>query len=207
VTATFDVRWPIAQSGWIPLGHPYPLFAALASLVPEIHGNERVGIHLIRGIRSAPGRLELTKNSAVALRTPIDFLPRLMVLSGKKLTLAGCSIRLGVPELHPIMPAERLFSRVVTIKGFQDPENFAKAATRQLEHLGIRSSVHMEIGQRRVVQVKGNTIVGFSLQLDSLTDEESVSVQTEGIGGRRRLGCGLFLRVLRSAIPQQREHS
>jgi CRISPR-associated protein Cas6 len=46
---------------------------------------------------------------------------------------------------------------------------------------------------RRVLDVKGRKIVGYAMQVAGLTAEESIRLQEEGLGGRRRMGCGLFM--------------
>jgi CRISPR-associated protein Cas6 len=46
---------------------------------------------------------------------------------------------------------------------------------------------------RRVVRVKGVRIVCYSLLVDGLNPDESLRLQEHGIGGRRRLGCGVFI--------------
>jgi hypothetical protein len=36
--------------------------------------------------------------------------------------------------------------------------------------------------------------VGFPLRIDGLTAEESLIVQEHGVGSRRRMGCGVFVK-------------
>lgn len=194
-----DLTWPIRGRAEIALDHSYLLFSGLSSIVPEIHGNDRIGILPIRGSRIAPGKLKLTENSAIVIRTPVDFLTRLIAISGKLIRLGRDSVRVGVPTVQALRPAARLFSRLITIKGFQDLDGFQDAASRQIRQLGI-ASAHLDVGQRRVLRVKHAVIVGFSVVVSTLTDNDSLRLQSVGIGGRRRLGCGLFL-------PTQSVHS
>jgi Cas6 Crispr len=49
----------------IPLDHGYSLFSALSRIVPELHGDRRVGVHPIRGRQSAPGEFSLTETALV----------------------------------------------------------------------------------------------------------------------------------------------
>lgn len=205
MTHSFDLRWKIHSCNWIPLQHRYFLLAALSRVVPEFHAGRRVGVHPIQGIRIGSGRLKLTDCSAVTVRAPLDWLPKLMPLSGRKLDLGGSSIRLSVPEIVALSPSPRLYSVVVTIKGFLEPEPFSGALIRQLDTMGIRRSVSLEIGRRRVIQVKERTIVGFHVRMQGLTEEESHRLQVEGLGGRRHLGCGLFLPDHLKCDPQKVE--
>ena len=42
-------------------------------------------------------------------------------------------------------------------------------------------------------------MVAYSLHVVGLTAEESVLLQEEGLGGRRRMGCGVFTPLMRRA--------
>jgi hypothetical protein len=45
---------------------------------------------------------------------------------------------LGIPQIYLLQPVENLRSRIVVIKGYEQPETFLAAAQRQLEKLGIQ---------------------------------------------------------------------
>jgi CRISPR-associated protein Cas6 len=38
-------------------------------------------------------------------------------------------------------------------------------------------------------------VVGYALRVNGLTEEGSIRLQEEGLGGRRRMGCGIFVRA------------
>lgn len=130
-----------------------------------------------------------------------DFLP----LAGKTLALGGEPIRIGVPKVDALDPAVSLAARMVTIKGFMEPEGFLAAARRQLDDLGVAAGASIAIpmvsdgrpnaGQpiRRVLRIKDKTIVGFAVRVKGLSAEESLTLQERGIGGRRHMGCGVFV--------------
>jgi CRISPR-associated endonuclease/helicase Cas3 len=82
---------------------------------------------------------------------------------------------------------------MVTIKGFLEPEPFREAAARQLAALGVKA--RLEVGRRRVLNVSGDTVVGFGVTLHDLDEEASLRVQYAGLGGRQRMGCGVFVAV------------
>lgn len=192
MSPTFDIRWSVQHRESIPLQHQYSLLATLSRIVPEIHNDKRIGIHTIRGIHDGPGRLRLSERSVVAIRAPLELVASLIPLSGKKLDLAGHLLRLGVATLHQIAPSGNLFCPIVTIKGFMDHNQFRGAVIRQLDSIKVRQSITVDVGPRRIVRVKDSTIVGFSVLLAGLDAVESVRIQSEGIGGRRHFGCGIF---------------
>jgi CRISPR-associated endonuclease/helicase Cas3 len=193
LSTVVDIRWPLALPGRIPLQHQYPLLAALSRVVPSIHDTPELGIHSIRGVVFEPGKIALTQMSSISIRTDIAQIPKLLPLSGKKIDLVGHSIRLGVPHILPLHPFERLTCNFATIKGFLEPDSFSKSLRRQLDDLRVRRSVIIDVGQRRTLQVKQHTIVGFRVTVDGLEDNESIQLQACGAGGRRHLGAGLFL--------------
>ncbi|MCA9037647.1 MAG: hypothetical protein KDA91_21080, partial [Planctomycetaceae bacterium] len=84
-------------------------------------------------------------------------------------------------------------SRLVTIKGFMDAESFAQAVRRQLDALEISERVILTIGKRRTIKIRDKEVVGFEVILEGLTAEESIVLQEQGLGGRRHMGCGVFV--------------
>lgn len=201
MTTTIDVRWRIRSPGRIPLQHQYHLLSAIARLIPDVHPANPLGIHPIRGIRTEPGFLDITETSALTIRTPVDQLPPLLALSGKKLDLAGCPIRLGVPHVIALAPCQRLSSHLVTIKGYKERDEFSTGVRRQLDIAHLSTSVMIKVGPRRVLRIKNQSIIGFQVNLAGLTASESLYVQQYGIGGRRHMGCGLF-NAVRDACRQ-----
>jgi CRISPR-associated protein Cas6 len=98
-----------------------------------------------------------------------------------------------------LRPAANLYSRLVTIKGFMDPAAFLAAAKRQLREMDVTADV--SIGERRTLRVKDKQVVGFEVTALGLDAEDSVRLQEAGIGGRRHMGCGIFVPLRRSQRP------
>ncbi len=191
----------------IPLDYGYPLFSALSRLVPELHGDLRVGVHPIRGVRLGPRVLTLVASSRLRIRLPPEDLVSYIGLSGAHFDLEGCGLDVGIPRVEPLIPAASLSSRLVTIKGSEDLDTFRATARRLLSEAGIDAQPVLggEPGDggpaRRVFRIKGRRLVGFSLRVVGLTAEESIRLQERGLGGRRRMGCGVFVPLV--SIPQR----
>lgn len=209
-----DLAFPLRGTA-IPADHSYPLFSALSHLIPWIHSDENLGIHAINGRIEAPRRLVLTERSTLRLRLAADRIPDCIRLTGQQLEIDGDSITLGFPSLAPLVPAVSGFSRLVTIRGFTEPEQFLDAVRRQLIGLGVEgtpslvprpatlprensSSGGSGPWVRRTLRVRDKDIVGFALRVDHLTAEESLRLQEHGLGGRRHFGCGLFIAPARA---------
>jgi CRISPR-associated protein Cas6 len=192
VIISIDMRWGITSRGSIPIHHQYLLFSAISRIVPDVHATAGFGVHPIRGMRTTPGRLDLLPYSSLTMRTRVEDVPALLPLTGKKLDLASCPIRLGIPYTIALSGCPTLKSPLVTIKGYMEEKKFGSAIRRQLDALGISLSVTVEVGARKVLRIKQQLIIGFTVTLGNLEHTESLLIQSSGLGGRRHLGCGIF---------------
>lgn len=192
-----DLRIPVMGSA-LPAEHGYGLLSALAHLVPSIHQNPHIGILTVAGIGDRQGKIFLTQQSHLRIRLPIEAIPSVYGVAGKRLRIGTHEIQLGIPEIFTLKPSSSLKARIVTIKGYLEPDEFEQAARIQLERLGIAGQLAIlkdKTGMpvRKVLKIKRHTIVGFSTVVQGLGDEDSIRLQQLGLGGRRRMGCGFFL--------------
>ena len=206
-----DAIFPLRGEA-IPVDHGYALYSAVSGRVPglhrpsEDHGPE-LGIFPIRGTPNGD-RLALTTKSTLRLRLPASWMAQAVSLAGASLEIAGAKIRVGVPTVRPLSPSAALSSAMVVIKvpGMAEDgltaQGFWEAARRQLDALEIGGELGIPVhtdgphaGQprRRVMRIKGATRVGYPVIVTGLTADESLRLQAQGLGGRRRMGCGLFL--------------
>ncbi|MBM4259652.1 MAG: type I-MYXAN CRISPR-associated protein Cas6/Cmx6 [Deltaproteobacteria bacterium] len=175
----------------IPVDHGYALYAALSRIAPEVHEAKELGVQPIRGVYGGDGKLHLADFSRLILRLPDDQIRMYLTLAGKKLDVDGHSLRIGIPEVLLLRPVASLRARLVTIKGFMETETFLDAVKRQLQDLQVAGEA--QIGERKTFRIKDKQVVGFSLGITNLTAEESLTLQEKGLGGRRRMGCGMFV--------------
>jgi CRISPR-associated protein Cas6 len=203
--------WYRIRGGKIPADHGYHLFSVLSRAVPCIHEDAEIGIYPIPGKPQKDRSIELLPNSALGLRVSVEQLQHILPLVGKELDISGFKIKVGNPQIQNLIPSPRLYSRLVIIKGYMDPEGFLGAANRQLKELGVRGRVSLvfqpQIAQenkdkktgtrspflRRTLCIRDKQIVGFAVRAEELTAEESILLQERGLGGRRRFGCGIFI--------------
>ena len=175
----------------VPVDHGYALYAALSRVFPEIHEATTVGVHPVRGIYGGNGELRLSDASRLVLRLPEDDIRSHLKLAGRDLEVDGHVLGIGVPEVRPLLPAPRLRARLVTIKGFLGEEEFLEAVRRQLQQLNIECQPLL--GRRRTFRVKEKQVVGFDVAAVGLPPEDSIRLQENGLGGRRKMGCGVFV--------------
>ena len=207
MNATLDILFRVIGRE-VPSDHGYALYAALSRLLETeedqwLHGNPQIGLHTVRGTPLGNGKRLIASNARLGLRLPSDLLPRSLKLAGKSLDLDGCRLRVGVSETRALVPATTLHSRIATTRNGEDPARFDAEIARQSAALGIGGQV-FRVPQgsagspgrdpsRRIVRVKNKRIVGYSVLATELTAAESILLQERGLGGRRRMGCGVFV--------------
>lgn len=199
----------------LPVDHGYLLCSAISKIIPQLHGDQSVGIHPIKGPYIGDRLLLLTEKSFLRIRIDATRVSQVLPLAGKTLCMGAHKLHVGVPMARALTPATRVYSRLVVIKGFTDPEPFLEAASRQLHELDVKGMPVLieligaapqshDVGMgskskylRRTTRIHGKEIVGFALRVDDLEPYGSMVLQEKGIGGRRRFGCGLFLPIIR----------
>lgn len=195
----------------IPVDHGYSLYSCICKVLPGLHGDGYIGIHPISGALIGGRMLGINSRSQLIFRMPSERIAEVLPIAGMALDLAGHSLVVGVPDTRALCPGSCLYSRLVVIKGFQEPEAFLEAAQRQLNEIGIQGKACLvqqpgvpqankdrQGGSqspvlRRTIRIRDKNIVGFALRVEELNAEQSILLQQKGIGGRRRFGCGIFI--------------
>src|SRR5205814_3019523 len=126
------------------------------------------------------------RGATLRLRIPADHYGDVLPLAGKRLDVGGHQIRLGLPVARPLDPAPSLYARVVTIKKFTEAEPFLEAVKRKLDSFDVRGRVELprdEQGRyrRRIVTIHGKSVVGFSVAIHDLNDEDSLILQSAAV--------------------------
>lgn len=217
-----DLEFRISGSV-IPADHGYALYSAVSKVIPMLHPPEgdrdpstglwrRLGIHPINGRLCGDRKIALGPSSRLRVRLPAECIQDWMPLSGKTLEVDGDAVQVGMPMARALSPVPALRSRLVTIKGFLEPEDFLNAVKKQLTALNIQAeAMFIPVGKavsaegrsgslenkcpyiRRTIRISNREIVGYALRVVNLTAEESLDLQEQGVGGRRRFGCGIFV--------------
>src|SRR5437867_1714238 len=185
----------------LPSDHGYALFSAISHLVPEIHAADWLAIETVAGTARGDGLTQLDKHARLRVRLPQERVPLLLKLAGQRLDVAGHAVRLGAPQIYLLRPSSALYSRIVVIKGYTEPEPLLDAVCRKLQELGVQGEP--VVGPRRVLKVGTHTIVGFAVAARELSDDASILLQERGLGGRRRMGCGIFNPITRPAFGNE----
>jgi CRISPR-associated protein Cas6 len=187
-----------AQGRQLPADHGHALYSAITGQLPALRGASWLGVELISGIPWREGIIVLpARGASLGLRIPADRYGYVLSLAGRRLDIAGHLVQLGIPVAFSLQPARSLYAHVVTIEGFNEPERFLNAARRQLDALGLKADLELPVDEqgrfhRRIIKIHGRSVVGFSLAAYNLNDDDSLHLQSAGVGENRAIGCGIF---------------
>jgi len=188
-----DLCFPILQGRVLEVDHGHALYLALGAACPDLKRVPGLGVHAVRGLHGErKGELILTDDSEVRLRLPAGSAPLLRDLAGVELDVDGHAILLGEPRPHALTPVSALWARTVTIHFRSPARGLAQA---QLEQRFAQEFPWgcFRILRSRSIRYEGRQLLGFEMAVRNLTPQASLLLQAQGFGGRRVLGCGLFV--------------
>jgi CRISPR-associated protein Cas6 len=202
-----DVAFQLAGES-VPVDHGYQLYSALCVAVPALHGATWLSVHPLSGNPTPPGKLSFRDNARLFLRLPAERIPDVLPLAGRTVEVAGARLALGAPNVSALVPAPCLDARLVVLKLTDAPhreneelgrqtldtaafaERYATELKRQLIALDIQSPP--DLCGRRSITVSGRRVIGYSVRVSALSADQSLRLQVNGLGGKRRMGCGVF---------------
>lgn len=170
--------------------HSTALWRALERALPWLGADEETAVYPIRAAPLTGGRLALNRRSRLILRLPQARVTAALALCGTRLDLDGDAVTPGRAMTRALIAHPTIYAqRVVT--GDEDEIAFMASAERELAALAVRGD--FICGRRSAVRGPAGELVGFSVMLTGLRQEDSLRVQTAGLGRHRTLGCGVFV--------------
>jgi CRISPR-associated protein Cas6 len=183
-----------------------PLKQAILEAVPSSEEKKLpsdVLISTISGIPNGNKMITLTQSSVLCLRCPAsDVRPWYSLLQNQVLNLRGHLIRLIQPRLVLPQASPLLKSRLVTFKleaidHSEVPSYFLESCKKALDRLEIKAQVYIDSNEhgdlaRRALKIKEKHVIGYGVVVEGLSDEDSIKLQCQGLGGRKHFGCGWF---------------
>ncbi|MEL6442219.1 MAG: type I-MYXAN CRISPR-associated protein Cas6/Cmx6 [Cyanobacteria bacterium J06621_8] len=204
-----DVVFPL-KGRLLPLDNGYLIYSALSRLCPNIHRLNNIGIHPIAGRPNPYKQLKLTQSSQLKIRIPLEqILSIYQFLVEQTFKIGESQFYIGTPEYQALFSATNLYSRLVIIRRCIEPQAFIEAAQRQLEKLGIKGQIKILQKQNGQLQCRQLTmrkkegtfpIRGYGVEVTDLSEADSIKLQQHGIGGKRKMMCGVF-------VPSQKNQS
>lgn len=177
----------------MPSDHNYRLYSALIEQNSNLKTiNWQLGT--IKGIPDKNGWITIGNKSFFWIRCKLSDIEQFKMLDNKILNIGKSLIQLSESKKEILRHKFNLRSRIVTIKSKWNEQinsfEFGVALGKQLITKGIQTMP--VLGDRKSLRIKNTNIIGYSLRFEKLSINESLSLQIEGLGGRRRMGCGVF---------------
>jgi CRISPR-associated protein Cas6 len=195
-----DVSYRISCQS-LPVDHAYALSAALTKALSWLEEEEQAGIHLIHGAESGNGWIRpedpqalmyLSRRTRMTLRLPKERVDEAKLLTGSTLDVGGNALTVGRCSIRPLSHLTTIFARYVITDDVNDESSFIEEVVINLKDIGIKVKKMMG-GRLHTFNLPGRKITTRSLMIDGLKVQESVSLQQQGLGPGRKIGCGLFL--------------
>jgi CRISPR-associated protein Cas6 len=180
------LNFPIKGS-YFPSDHNYGTYASLIHFNKDLRClNWQLGT--ITGHPQKNGLIKLGSQSSLIIRCGINDIERFIDLT--ILTVGKWSISLKAPVISQISPDLELSSRIAVIKSAKNRKDMMRSLLRQSQELGINANYI--IGERKTIKIKRYTIIGFEIMANCATEKDSLILQENGLGGKRKMGCGVF---------------
>ncbi len=185
----------------LPVDHVYALSQAISKALPWFEQESQAGLLMIHGAQSGHGwhrpdkpdeLLYLSRRTKLTLRLPQHCLANAQALSGMMLEVAGYPFKIGRAKQKPFLPMPVLFARQILANHEQDEEAFLETAIAQLQAQGIACRKAL-CGKSHRFKLPEGELFTRSLMIADMKPEESLSLQEQGLGDGKKMGCGLFV--------------
>lgn len=194
----------------LPADHGYALYSAIKKLLREAEDTSlpedlpsEVRLCSIPGIPDRDGMIYLNRNSRFRLRCPSEQMQLwYRFLQNQVLDIRGHLVRfvqprITLPEANDVLTSRMVTFKLEAIDHLDVPRYFLESCQKGLDRIGVKgqafipSDVDGDLA-RRSLQVKDKQIVGYSVVVEGLSQEDSLTLQWYGLGGRQHFGCGWF---------------
>ncbi len=194
----------------LPADHGYALYSAVKQLLQASEDQSLpndlpsdVRLCSVPGIPDRSGMIYLNRGSRFRLRCPSEQMQTwYRLLQNQVLDIRGHLIRLVQPRITLPEASDTLASRLVTFKleaidHADVPRYFLESCQKGLERLDIKGKAFIPSDHdgdlaRRTLQIRNKKVVGYSVVVEGLSQEDSLKLQWYGLGGRQHFGCGWF---------------
>lgn len=185
----------------LAVDHAYSLSQAVLGVLPWLAEEDLAGIHLIHAAPSGNGWqrpesqsefMYLSRRAKLILRLPEDKITAAQVLNKQVLSVAEQDIIIGSAHIRPLTTTATLLAHYMVAEQEQSEHDFIANNLLNLANMGIKCSKAL-CGKNHYFSTPQGNILVRSLLLAELSAADSISVQQQGLGKHKLMGCGLFL--------------
>lgn len=198
--AVIDLQFKI-HCPTLPVDHAWPLASAINNVLPWFLESSRTGLHLIHCAESGNGwerpeqsdaLLHLSKRTPLILRLPAEHADAAKNLVGSTLDIAGHNMEILSVKQKKLAMTRFLYARYVAADPSLTEEQFITWAVGKLKQMNLRFKKIL-CGKAHQLQTPDGPIDTRSLMVAELSFEDAITLQEQGLGPGRSLGCGIFL--------------
>jgi len=188
-SAVIDIQFDLVGTS-VPIDHGFLLFLELSRILPWIATEEMMGIHPIHGAATEHGELMLNRRAKLMLRVPKERVDDVLNLTGHDIKLGANTLKIGQGKSKTLSMHTPLYAHCVTT-GSTDETIFAADVIKLLDDMNI--TTRFICGRRQSLTTSEGVVYGYSLMLHDIPIEHAILIQQNGLGGNRKLGCGIFI--------------
>lgn len=183
VDVVFDLK-----GARVPAGYAFSLWNEIVRCLPWLGDVKDAGIVPLRGSVSGEDIL-LSQRTKLVLRLPVAHAQKALELSGKQLNVDGCALEVGAAREKKLLPATTLHAYIV--ESSMGEVEFLADMTAKLQEMKIPCK--LICSKQLSVNSPRQMLTGYGLVLHDLKPDASIQIQSVGLGGARRFGCGMFV--------------
>jgi CRISPR-associated protein Cas6 len=185
----------------LPVDHAIALSQAITKALPWFKDEPQAGLFLIYGADSGNGwyrpeaqdeLLYLSRRTKLTLRLPQHRVADAKMLSGITLDIANNPLKVGKTKEKPLTQFPVLFARHIIADPEQDEDAFLDWAVAQIQQKGVQCRKAL-CGKTHHFKMPDGELLTRSLMIADLTPQDSITLQEQGLGEGRKIGCGLFV--------------
>jgi CRISPR-associated protein Cas6 len=180
----------------LPADNGFSLYSAIKAIAGDLP--EDMLLCSIPGKSEPPGLIKINDGSRLRLRAKAsDTAYYQQALAGKILNIRNHQIKLINTSLKEIEPKSRLQARIVTFKlpgkwdyGNPPVDRFWHTCNKALEIIGI--TARLDFTRVSSLKIHDRSVLGFGVIASRLSEQDSITLQQKGLGGRKHFGAGWF---------------
>jgi CRISPR-associated protein Cas6 len=184
-----DIVYPVSGQQ-LPADHRQAVWDALSKDAPWLATEDTAGIVELRTCVPNLGVALLPRRARLILRVPRHRAPDGLALRGVVLDVAGNRLQLGTGFTRELEPFPTLHAAMVNLS-IVDELAFSDRLQAQLRALGLKPT--SILGRRRQMRVADRLVTGFPVVVHGCRPEDSLHLQSMGVGEGRGPGCGVFI--------------
>ncbi|MCS7317994.1 MAG: type I-MYXAN CRISPR-associated protein Cas6/Cmx6 [Candidatus Dojkabacteria bacterium] len=184
----------VYATGSLPIDHAHYLYGSIKSIAPEFEHLENVGIFRICGSK-IPNSFHfriIPNKSSISIRCPAEYVNSVLKLRNNSFRIGKNFVYVRHPQVFVEKPIQHAYSPMVVIHKLDRWAN-PDEIQHDIQKLYPNSEVHV-IPQKKTLKIHNNIVIGYPVIIKNLNEEESLKLQFFGVGGRRKFGCGIFVK-------------